>query len=106
VWEDDTKGTKTFTGSLTTTVKLSSGASTVGAIGFNVQVQTQDELITQRNTTRSAYFGAAKTDQGWGFQMCDDKGCRYDDTFLPTGQYWPKWDEGTIWGYTWPYNSY
>ena len=107
VWEDDTQGTKTYTGSLSTTVTISPGNTATGAIGYSIQVQTQDELVTQRKLTRTAYFGGAKADQGWGFQMCDKDGtCRYDDTFLPTGQYWPKYDEGTIWSYTWPYNIY
>lgn len=106
VWEDDTEGTKTFSGSLSTTVRIDSNITATGNIGFSVSVKTQDELVTQRKITRTAYFGAAKDDQGWGYQMCDDKGCRYDDTFLPTGQYWPIYDYGSIWGYTWSYNSY
>lgn len=108
VWEDDTEGTKTFTGSLGTSVRVdsSTNATITGNIGFNVTVKTQDEIVTQHKITRTAYFGAAKADQAWGYQMCDDKGCRYDDTFLPSGQHWPIYDGGTIWGYTWPYNSY
>lgn len=106
VWEDDTQGTKTYTGSLSTTVTISPGNTGTGTVGYSIQVQTQDELVTQRKITRTAYFGAAKFDQAWGFQMCDDKGCRYDDTFLPAGQYWPIYDGGTIWRYTWPYNTY
>lgn len=107
VWEEDTKGKKTYTGSLSTTVTTSPGNTGTGTVGFSIEVQTQDELVTQRKITRVAYFGAAKSDQGWGFQMCDGSGsCRYDDTFLPAGQYWPKYDAGTIWGYTWSYKTY
>lgn len=108
VWEDDTQGSKTLTGSLATTLQIpdTTPPSTVtGSIGYSVTVQTQDEIITQRKITRIAYFGAAKADQACGFQMSDDKGSRYDNTFLTTG-YWPIYDCGTTWGYTWPYNSY
>ena len=110
IWEDDSEGTKTFTGSLGTTVRVDSNVSITANIGFNVSVKTQDELVTQRKITRTAYFGAAKTDQGWGFYLCDKNGsCRYDNTFLPSGN-WPAYDgnggNGAIWAYTWPYNSY
>jgi len=106
VWEEDNEGTKTFTGSLGTTVRIDSNTTATGNIGFSITTKTQDELVTQRKITRAAYFGAAKSDQACGFQMCDDKGCRYDDTFLTSGQYWPIYDCGSIWRYTWPYNFY
>lgn len=99
VYEDDTEGTSTFTGSLSTTVTISQGNTIAGSVGFSVQVKTQDELILQRKITRIAYFGAAKADQGCGFQT-------QDNTFLPAGQYWPIYDCGANWNYTWPYNSY
>jgi hypothetical protein len=85
---------------------MDSGNTTTGNISYKIEVQTQDELITQRKITRVAYFTAAKADQGWGYSMCDDLGCRYDNTFLSSGLYWPMYDNGTIWGYTWPYNNY
>lgn len=114
VYEDDTEGTSTFTGGLTTTiVDTISGVpvNVSGNIGFNISVKTQDELILQRKISRTAYFGAAKSDQGWGFLLIDKKGggSRYDNTFLTTG-YWPPYDgnagNGANWHYTWPYNSY
>jgi len=106
VWEEDNEGTNTFTGSLSTTLSLGNNQTGTGTIGYSIQVKTQDELITQRQITRTAYFGDAKTEQGWGFQLCDDISCRYDDTFLPTGQHWPIYDGGSTWRFTWPYNSY
>ncbi|WP_132051813.1 hypothetical protein [Pseudocnuella soli] len=109
-WEDDTEGTKSLTGSLSTTIKakLADGTevSRTGTVGFTVSVKTQDDIITQRKISRNAYFRDAKNDQAWGFQMCDDKGCRYDDTFLTSGSYWPKYDEGTSWSYTWSYKTF
>jgi hypothetical protein len=115
IWEEDNEGTKTFNGSLSTTATIPvSGGPTITAartLSYGITVKTQDELVTQRKISRIAYFGAAKTDQGWGFNLCD-KGsspCRYDNTFLSTG-YWPAYDgngnAGAIWNYTWPYNSY
>jgi len=114
VWEDDTEGTKTFTGSLSTTLLLRAFDSTQtvqGSIGFSITVKTQDEIITQRKISRYAYFITAKQDQGGGFDMCDgcgegDANPCLDNTFLPTGEYWPKWDCGTNWKYTWSYNIY
>lgn len=105
VWEEDTKGTKTYTGSLGTTATAAGGTPVTANIGFNITVATQDELITQRKITRAAYFAGAKIDQGWGFQMCDDQGCRYDNTFLTSGN-WPIYDGGSIFAYTWSYNTY
>jgi hypothetical protein len=108
-WEDDTQGTKTFSGSLSTTLRDSIGGvgvTVTGQIGFSIQVITQDELITQRKQDRYSYFRDALNDQGWGFQMCQPGWCGYDDTFLPANTYWPKYDEGTNWGYTWPYKVY
>lgn len=110
-YEEDNQGSKTFTGSLGTTVTVTAGTTITASIGFSVTAVTQDELITQRKITRTAYFGAALTDQGWGFNLCDKSGgnCRYDNTFLSTGN-WPAYDgnngSGAIWSYTWPYNSY
>ncbi len=107
IYEDDTEGTKTFNGSLSTTVTITTGTTATGTIGYNVSIKTQDELILQTKYTRTAYFGAAKADQGCGFQMCDTKGgtCRYDNTFL-TLVNWPIYNCGANWNYTWSYNLY
>jgi hypothetical protein len=113
VYEEDSEGTKTFSGSLTTATRplFDSTLTISGTIGFSITVKTQDELVLQRKISRTAYFGDAKTDQGWGFNLCDTKGgkCRYDNTFLSTGN-WPAYDGngtgGANWNFTWPYNSY
>lgn len=114
VYEEDNEGTQTFTGNLTTTVNVgtqqgSGGSATATrTLGYSITVKTQDELPLQEKFSRTAYFGAAKSDHAWGFQMCDTRGgtCRYDETFLPVGQYWPIYNGGANWNYTWPYNSY
>lgn len=112
IYEEDNEGTQTFNGSLTTTLTIpaTTGApsgTTTGTIGYSVQVKSQDELVLQSKWSRTAYFGAAKSDQGWGFVMCDTKGgdCRSDNTFLTTGN-WPIFNGGANWNFTWPYNSY
>lgn len=99
VYEDDTKGEKTFSGSLTTTVTLP-GAKTnkaVGEIGFKINVSTQDELVTQRKISRTGFFKMSRTDQGWGFMPdANDFLVDYD---------WPIYDGGTIWAYTMPWQA-
>ncbi len=112
VFEEDTEGTSTFTGSLSTTVTIppangNPGTTAVGTVSYSVQVKTQDELVLQSKYTRTSYFGAAKVDQGCGFQLCDTKNgsCRFDNTFLSIGN-WPIYNCGANWNFTWPYNSY
>ncbi|MBC7383633.1 MAG: hypothetical protein H7296_11695 [Bacteroidia bacterium] len=114
VYEEDTEGTKTFTAGLsaglTTTLTVpgaTAGTTTTGTLGYSVTVKTQDEIMLQSKYTRVAYFGAAKADLGCGFQMCDKRGgaCRYDNTFLTTGN-WPIYNCGSNLSYTWTYNTY
>jgi hypothetical protein len=116
VYEEDNQGTKTFTGALSTTLKLDSTATAptvTGSIGYSISVITQDDVITQRKIGRTAYFLTAKQDQGGGFNMCNSS-CAgtstadvcQDNTFLPAGQYWPLWDCGVNWKYLWPYKIY
>lgn len=107
-WEEDTEGTSTFTGEIKTAVRplFDSTITISGTLGYSITVKTQDQLKTQRKQDRYSYFRDAKNEQGWGFQMCHPGWCGYDDTFLPSGQYWPKFDEGTEWGYTWPYRTF
>lgn len=102
VYEEDTQGTNTFTGSLNTTVTTppangAPGSTIGGTVGFSVTVLTQDELITQRKISRTAYFGAAFANQGCDFSS--------DRTFNPPHG-WPYYDCGTNFKYTWPYNTY
>lgn len=116
VYEEDTEGSQTFSGSLSTTVIINAGpppTTGTGTIGFSVTVKTQDEIVTQRKIGRTAYFLTAKQDQGAGFNMCENpcsghgvaNPCQ-DNTFLPPNQYWPIWDCGTDWKYLWPYKIY
>lgn len=94
VWENDTEGTKKFSGSLKSTLKATDRLTVVGDIGFDISVKTQDEIITQRKLSREAYLLFAKQDQGCGFHMLQ-----------VFGQNWPWYDCGTIWRYTWPYKT-
>jgi hypothetical protein len=109
VYEEDSEGEETFSGSLNTTVSSVFDSTTTfqGNLSYSIKVKTQDEIITQRKQDRYSYFRDAKNDQGWGYQMGHSKPTwnGYDNTFLPSGN-WPKWDEGTIWGYTWPYKVF
>ena len=108
VYEEDNEGTETFNASLNTTLLRRDSTTINGSIGYSITVKTQDELVLQSKFSRVAYFTSAKSDQGCGFEMCDTKGgaCRYDDTFLPSGQHWPIYNCGANWNFTWPYNSY
>jgi hypothetical protein len=99
-YEEDTKGTKNFKGSLSTTVRLPDSLGTAtGTIGFDINVVTQDDLVKQTMMDRYSYFRDALNDQGWGFQPDPND-------FLPPNVDWPRYDVGTIWGFTWPYKIY
>jgi hypothetical protein len=110
VYEEDTEGEETFGGTL-------SASDTIGGVpvstsaNYSVKVKTQDEIALQRKITRSAYFGAAKANNNWGFEMFNrkDNSQGYDNGFLTTGN-WPLYDgngkNGAKWNFTWPYNSY
>ena len=102
VYEDDTQGEKTFSGSSNTTVSLPgkpSPGKVVGEIGFKVSVLTQDEIIVQRKINRTGYFRTGRLNQGWGFKLDSED-------FLAPNVDWPIYDGGTIWSYTMPYQVY
>jgi len=102
VYEDDTQGTREVKGSLSTTINLPGDPSrgkTVGEIGFNITVHTQDEIITQRKFDRDSYFKDALNNQGWTY-VTDP------NDFLPNGQDWPVMDGGTIWNFSMPYRVF
>jgi hypothetical protein len=101
VYEEDTKGEKTFSGSLTTTLSVPGSPSpgkATGEIGFEIAVSTQDEIITQRKIGRAAFFKLSKIDQGFGFQPDDSD-------FLSGDANWPIYDGGAVWSYTMPYQT-
>jgi hypothetical protein len=102
VYEDDTKGTKTFSGSLSTTVNVGTKPVTgkvEGSLSYKVEVSTQDEIITQRKWDRSSFFKDGKNDQGWGFFP-------EPNDFLSLNQDWPIYDCGTIWQFSMPWRIY
>lgn len=100
VYEDDTQGRKTLSGSLTTTVNLPGKIGKVeGEVGFKIDVITQDEIITQKRIDRKSILRDGLNNQGWGF-VTDDS------DFLAFGRDWPVVDGGAIWSYTFPYRIY
>lgn len=105
-WEADNKGEQTFTGSLTTTLKNVFGANVVGAISYSIKVVSDNPPLRQLKMDQYSYFRAAKFDQNCGFQMCDDKGCRYDTDFLPAGYSWPVYECLAAFSWTMPYHTY
>lgn len=99
VYEDDTKGTKTLSGSLNTTVNLPGSPSlgkAVGEVAYKVEVETQDDIILQRKLGRSSFFRDGMNNQAWGYMP--------DPTdFITAGKNWPIYDGGTIWQFTLPW---
>ncbi|HPH36141.1 MAG TPA: hypothetical protein PL108_00685 [Sediminibacterium sp.] len=104
IYEEDNTNTKTFNGSLGTTVTVVPGTTVNGSIGFSVSVQSQDDIIRQLKISRNSYFAGSFQDQGFGFSG--------NFTFLPLPKTvgWPIYDAnpdfGANVGWTWPYNSY
>lgn len=105
-WEADNSGEQTFTGSITTTLRTASGATVAGTISYSIKVVSQNLPIRQLKMDQYSYFRTAKFDQNCGFQMCDDKGCRYDTDFLPTGYNWPVYECLAAFSWTLPYHTY
>lgn len=106
IFEEDNTHTRSFNGSISTTLD-SFGIPIQASIGFNVTIQSQDEIIRQLKISRAAYFAAAFRDQGNGFTP--------DQTFLPTNSpnlRWPayevhyQWKSGANVGWTWPYDRF
>jgi hypothetical protein len=104
IYEEDNTNTKTFNGSLGTTVTVTPGSTITGTIGYTVSVVSQDEIIRELKISRNSYFAGAFQDQAWGFSS--------DATFLPLPftHGWPYYDTngggGANVGWTWPYNTY
>jgi hypothetical protein len=56
IYEDDTQGSKTFSGSLQTTLKVDANTSTVGTIGYSITVTSNDDIIRQLNWNRTSFY--------------------------------------------------
>lgn len=104
IYEEDNTNTKTFNGSLGTTLTVTPGSTITGTIGYTVSVQSQDDIIRQLKISRNSYFAGAFQNQAWGFSS--------DATFLPLPftHGWPYYDTngsgGANVGWTWPYNTF
>lgn len=106
IYEEDNTNTRTFNGSLGTTITFAPGTTGTGTIGFNVSVASQDDIIRQFKISRNSYFAGAFQNQGKDFSM--------DATFLPLPftHGWPAYDVhywtkvGANVGWTWPYNTF
>ncbi len=109
IYEEDNTNSKTFNGSLATTITVPStptipGGNSTGTIGYTVTIQSQDDIIRELKISRNSYFLGAFQNQGLGFSG--------NFSFLPppptTG--WPFYDAttgiGANVGWTWPYNIY
>lgn len=100
VYEEDNKGTRTFDGSLKTTLTLPFKlGKSEGEIGFKIQASTQDEIISQRKIDRKSFLRDGLNNQGWG--MLPD-----NSDFLAGSADWPIFDGGSIWQFTMPYRIY
>ena len=100
VYEDDNMGSKTISGSLTTTVNLPGKLGKAeGEIGFKIGMMSQDEILTQRKFDRKSFLRDGLNNQGWGYVIDAND-------FLPVGKDWPIIDGGAIWSYTFPYRIY
>lgn len=106
IFEEDTEGEKSFTGSLKTTLKVF-GAPVEASMGFTISIKTKDPIIKQLMISRSSYFAGAFISQGQGFTK--------DRTFIPLNRpdlKWPAYDvhydlkTGANLGWTWPYNRF
>ena len=101
VYEEDTEGIKSISGSLKTAVSLPgkpSPGKIEGEVDFEVSVTTQDEILTQRTMDRASYFSDALNDQGWAY-------VKEPNDFLPVNKDWPMFDGAAVWQYTLPFRS-
>ena len=104
IYEDDNNSEITFTGSLSTTVKVAAGTTIDGSIDYQIKRSSQDEIIKQLKISRVSYFAGALRNQGWGFGN--------DKSFLPASAThgWPYYDAvpegGANVGWSWPYDGY
>lgn len=83
VWEEDTQGTKTFSGSLQTRGQNNPNAN----FSYNISITSQDAIVRQLTITRSAYLATATLNQGCGFSI----------------EGWPFYECNTLWAWAWKY---
>lgn len=104
IYEEDNNATVTFTGSLSTALRISSGNTVDASADYQIKRSSQDAIIRQLKMSRVSYFLGAQRDQGWGFGI--------DKSFLPAGAThgWPFYDavsgSGANVGWTWPFSHY
>jgi hypothetical protein len=75
IYEDDNNAEITFTGSLSTTVRIATGTNVEGSVDYQIKRSSQDDIIKQLKISRVSYFAGALRNQGWGFGN--------DKSFLP-----------------------
>ena len=82
IYEEDTKGEATFTGSVNTTLSVG-GQKQNGTLGYSIKVQTQDEIIRNWRISRSAFYTANPNSQGHGV---------FNQVGNLSGGPWAAWD--------------
>ncbi len=68
IYEEDTKGSGEYGGSIKTTLKVpgSASATTEGSMTVKINVQTQDEIIVQHGWERAPFLAGNNSNQTWG----------------------------------------
>lgn len=78
IYEEDTQGSQTFSGSVQTTLTFNGGSTQIGPIGYSITVQTQDNIIKQLEWDRTSFFqynqgglnNGCGTKNGWTIYDC------------------------------------
>lgn len=65
IYEEDTKGEISFTGTVNTTIKVN-GQNQTGSLSYNIKRTSQDEIIRNWKINRAAYMVINSQDQGYG----------------------------------------
>ncbi|PIY08847.1 MAG: hypothetical protein COZ18_10185 [Flexibacter sp. CG_4_10_14_3_um_filter_32_15] len=103
IYEDDTEGSKTFSGSLATTLMLdTTGSNVAGNIGYDITVTTKDPIITQTKMRKVNYF----THNVPALLIPRFDCIRYQSLIPSSALCWPAQDCGVEWSYTLPYKRY
>ena len=106
VYEEDTENTKTFNGSLTSTLEVKVGAITTtrtSTVGYSVTIKSKDPIITQTKMKKSDYM-VFNMPTSQSQLSINNQACIEDRTSLPLVLItsWPAYDCGTDWSYTLP----